>query len=166
MKEHKIASVQPLAKVKSRIKNTLLQQKTSQKVQTVSEDILARVKNNESIVSIEKRYSEVKWNNNKSITRKADAKSLISDNLRKYVFAMAKPADNKTNWGKVTLTAGNQAVVGLSKVEETAEGQADVERITQTLGNADYNSYVQHVKSKADIFISKAALDAETGTDQ
>ena len=166
VKEHKIASIQPLAKVKARIKNTLLLQKASQKVQEVSEDILARVKNNESMRAIEKRYPEVRWNKKKSVKRKADAKSSLPDNLRKYVFAMAKPTNNKTNWGKVVLAAGSQAVIGLSKVEEMTGGQADVEQITQTLGSADYNSYVQHVKSKADIFISKAALDSETGTNQ
>ena len=166
VKEHKVASVQPLSKVKSRIQNTLLQQKSSQKVEKVSEDIFTRLNNNESIASIEKHYPEVKWNSNISITRKADSKSSVPDNVRKYVFAMAKPTGGRTNWAKVTLTGGNQAVVGLSKVEEVTEGRVDVERITKTLGDADYNSYVQHIKSKADIFISKTALDTEAGSNQ
>ncbi len=166
VKQHQAASVQPLDKVKSRIENTLLQQQASKKAQDVTSDILTRVQNNESIDSVQKRYPEVKWNSPAWITRKTEKKATLSEQLRKYVFAMPKPLVEKTNWDKVALAAGSQAVIALFKVEEVSEGKADYDRITQITGNADYDSFVQYLRSQADITISKNALDTEAGTNQ
>ena len=166
VKQHQAASVQPLNKVKSRIKNTLLQQQASKKAQDVTSDILTRVQNNESIDSVQKRYPEAKWNKTGWITRKAEKKSTLSEQLRKHVFAMPKPLVEKTNWDTVALAAGSQAVIALFKVEEVSEGKADYDRITQVIGNADYDSFVQHLRSQADITVSQTALDAEVETNQ
>lgn len=166
MKEHKVASVQPLSKVKSAIKNSLLQQQASKKAQEVTSDILARVQNNESIDSVQKRYPEAKWNKTGWVTRKAEKKSALSEQLRKHAFAMSKPLVEKVNWDKVALTAGSQAVIALFKVEEVSDGKADYDQITKVIGNADYDSFVQHLKSQADITVSQTALDSDTGTNQ
>ena len=166
VKKHEIASVQPLDRVKARIKNTLLQQQASKKAQDVTSDILTRVQNNESVESVQKRYPEIKWNNATWVSRKAEKKSTLSEILRKHIFAMPKPSVENTNWDKVTLAAGNQAVVGLFKVKEIDDGKIDDARITKLIGDADYNSFVQHLKSKADITVSATALDTETGTNQ
>lgn len=86
VKEHKVASVQPLKDVKARIKNTLLQQQASKKAQDVTSDILTRVQNNESIAAIEKHYPEIKWNKTGWVTRKAEKKSTLSEQLRKHIL--------------------------------------------------------------------------------
>ena len=166
VKEHKVASVKPLEQVKSLVKNKLLQEQASQKTKKVTADILARVNNNESIVSIQKRYPEIKWNKKILISRNADKDSKLSKTLREYVFSMPKPLADKANWDKVALSSGNQAVVALFNVEEVSEGKIDTDRITQVFGNADYDSLVQHLKSKADITISKAALETEVDANQ
>ena len=166
IKEHQVASVKPLDKVKSLIKNNLLQEQASQKAKKVTSDILTRVKNNESIVSIQKRYPEIIWNKKIIISRNADKSSKLPKTLREYVFSMPKPLAEKINWDKVALASGNQAIVALFKVEEVSEGKIDTNRITQIFGNADYDSLVQHLKSKADITISKTALETEAGANQ
>ena len=166
VKQHQVASVQPLNKVKSRIKNTLLQQQVSKKAQDVTTDILTRVQNNESIDSVQKRYPEAKWNKTSWITRKPETKSTLSEQLRKHAFAMPKPLVEKTSWDKIALAAGNQAVIALFKVEEVSDGKADYEPITKVIGNADYDSFVQYLKSQADITISQNALDDDTGINQ
>ena len=166
LKEHKTASVLPLSNVKSRIKNTLLQQQASKKVQSVTTDILTRVGSNESIASIQKRYPEVMWNKEGLITRKANKESKLSQQLRNHAFAMPKPQADKTSWDKVVLDAGTQAVIALFKVEEVTDSKADSERVTQIIGNSDYRSFVDYLKSKADITISQAALENEAGTNQ
>jgi len=167
VKEHKVASVQPLNKVKPRIKNSLLQEKASKKVQDVASDILARVGNNESINAIQKHYPEIKWNKTGWIKRKAEKKSNSSESLsaqlRQHIFAMPKPMAEKTSWDKLTLPTGGQAVIALFKVAKGVEGTADNKRITQGMGDADYNSFVQYLKSQADISISQAAIETEAG---
>lgn len=162
IKEHQVATVQPIDKVKARIKNSLLQQEAAKRTQEVTSDILARVNNNESIAAIQKRYPEVKWDKTGWINRKAEKKSKLSEQLRQHAFAMPKPSAEKTNWSKVDLQAGNQAVVALLKVEEVSDAQADSDRITQLMGNADYNSFVQYLRSQADINITQSAIEAET----
>ncbi len=164
LKKHQAASVQALSKVKSRIKNTLLQEKASKKAQEVTSDILARVQNNESIESVKKHYPEIKWNNADWITRQADKKSKLPEQLRQHTFAMPKPLNTKTVWDKVTLPAGSQAVIALFKVEEVTEGKADSEQIIQVMGNADYDSFVQYLKSQADISVSQTAISTEAET--
>ena len=164
VKEHQAATVLPLDKVKARIKNGLLQEQAGKKAQEVTTDILARVNNNESIQSVEKRYPEIKWNKTGWINRKAEKESKLSEQLRQHAFAMPKPTTDKTNWSKVNLQAGNQAVVALFKVEEVADAKADSDRITQLMGNADYNSFVQYLKSQADIVITQSVLESEPET--
>ena len=168
VKEHKAASIKALGLVKSQIKNSLLQQQATKKAQDVTSDILARLETNESIESIQKRYSEVKWNKTGWINRKADDKSKssakLSEQLRQHVFTMPKPATTKTSWDKISLATGSQAVIALFNVENASNGKADTNNIAQAMGNADYNAFVQHLKSQADISVSQAAIEAETGT--
>lgn len=166
IKEHKPASVKPLSSVKVDIKNYLLQEKASKKAQEVAVDVLARVKNNESIKSIQKSYPEIKWNDANWITRKPDAKSTLPGQINNQVFAMPKPSVNKTIWDKVVLASGDQAVIGLFDIEEVSEGKIDNDKITQLIGNADYESFIQYLKSQADITISNTALDSDEGKNQ
>ncbi|MCW9032227.1 MAG: SurA N-terminal domain-containing protein [Gammaproteobacteria bacterium] len=168
VKEHKAASVLAFDKVKSRIKESLLQEKASIKAQEVTSDIFARLNNNESIDSVKKRYPETKWVDTGWIKRKTDKETKISvglpDQLRQHAFEMPKPVTKKTSWDKVSLPAGNQAVIAVFKVENTNETNTanDNNRITQVLGNTDYNSFVQYQKSQADISVSQAAFEADT----
>ena len=162
VKEHQAASVQPLAQVKSRIKNSLLQEKAGNKVKQVTTDVLARLKNNESINAVQQRYSNINWNKTGWINRKAEKQSALPAQVRQHAFTMPKPAESKTSWDKVTLPSGNQAVIALYKVEEAVKTQVDDSRITQIIGNADYDSFVQYLKSQADITISQAAIETET----
>ena len=164
IKEHQVASVQALDKVKVRIKDNLLQEYAGKKAQEVTSDILARLQKNESIESVAKRYPETTWNKTGWIKRKAELKSKLSTSIRQHVFAMPKPAAAKTSWDKITLPTGSQAVIALFKVEETDKGEADSERVVQIMGNTDYDSYVQYLKSQADISISQAVLEAEAET--
>ena len=159
VKQHKAASVLPLVKVRLRIKNSLLRQQANKKAQDVTSDILTRVQNNESIVSIKKRYSEVEWNKTGWITRKAENKSTLPEALRKHAFAMPKPQLESMSWDKVSLAGGDQAVVALLKIEEVNNGDSDSDSIIQVIGNADYESFVQYLKSQADITVSQTAID-------
>ncbi len=164
IKEHQLASVQALDKVKVRIKDNLLQEYAGKKAQEVTSDILARLQKSESIESVAKRYPETAWNKTGWIKRKAELKSKLSTSIRQHVFAMPKPAAAKTSWDKITLPTGSQSVIALFKVEETDKGEADSERVVQIMGNTDYDSFVQHLKSQADISISQAVIEAEAET--
>ena len=159
VKEHKAASVQPLANVKSIIKNAMLQEQASKKVQEVTLDVLKRLQNNESIDSVQKQYPEIKWNKKDWIKRKAEKKSILSQQVRQHAFAMPKPVNAKTNWDKISLSAGNQAVIALYNVEESHDGDDDSARIAQVMGNSDYESIVQYLKSEADISITQVAAE-------
>ena len=167
IKEYKAASVLPLDNVKSRIKESLLQEQASKKAQEITSDILASVKDNGDIEVIKQRYPEVKWIKTGWIKRKTDKETKVSvgfsNNLRQHAFVMPKPLANKTSWDKVSLTAGDQAVLAVFNVENTNESMAgnDKRRIATIIGNADYNSFVQYQKSQADISVSQAAIEAE-----
>ncbi|MDH5368894.1 MAG: SurA N-terminal domain-containing protein [Gammaproteobacteria bacterium] len=159
VKEHKAASVQPLANVKSIIKNAMLQEQASKKVQEVTLDVLKRLQNNESIDSVQKQYPEIKWNKKDWIKRKAEKKSILSQQVRQHAFAMPKSVNAKPNWDKISLSAGNQAVIALYNVEESHDGEDDSARIAQVMGNSDYESIVQYLKSEADISITQVAAE-------
>ena len=164
IKEHLPASVQALDKVKSQIKNSLLQEQASKKVQDVTTDILARLESNESIDSVKQRYPEVKWTKPGWIKRKADTKNKLPEQLRQHAFAMPKPVDSVTNWDKTKLQSGSQAVLALFNVKNDEDARPDDARILQVMGNAAYDSFVQHLKSQADISISQTAIGTESET--
>ena len=168
IKEHKAASVEPLDKVKTRIKDRLLQEQASKKAQKVTNDILARLKNNESIESVQSLYPESKWVKTGWIKRKTNTEEKISvglpDQVRQHAFTMPKPESGMTSWDKVNLAAGDQAVMAVFKVENVDEAMRsnDIARITLLSGNTDYNAYVQYQKSQADISISDTAIDIDS----
>jgi len=166
IKEHLPASVQTLDKVKSQVKNSLLQEQASKKVQDVATDILARIEGNESIDSVKQRYPEVKWTKTGWIKRKAKAetKNKLPEQLRQYVFAMPKPVDSASNWDKTRLQSGSQAVVALFNVKNDEDARSDDAGTLQVMGDAAYDSFVQHLKSQADISISQTAIDTESET--
>jgi len=161
VKQHEPAKVKDLAEVKSQIKNNLLREKAGAKVATVSSDILQRLNKDESVASIQKRYSEVKWTKADWITRKAEKDSKLPAPVREFAFTMAKPVDAKAIWDKVVLASGDQSVIALYKVAESKETLSDESRITQNMGSADYESFVQFLKSEADISISPTAIETE-----
>jgi len=161
VKEHKPAAVKALTEVKSQIKNYLLREKASAKVAAVSSDILERLNKNESVASIQKRYGEVKWTKADWITRKAEKDSKLPAPVREFAFTMAKPVEAKAIWDKVVLPSGDQSVIALYKVAESKETLSDESRITQNMGSADYGSFVQFLKSQADISISPTAIETE-----
>ena len=150
--------------MKSRIKNRLLQEQAAEKTSQITSDILARVENNETVSSIQKRYPEVKWNKSSWINRKAEKDSKLSQQIRQHAYTIAKPAQGKTSWSKVNTSAGNQAVIALYKVEEVTDAKTDSTKITQVLGNADYSSFVENLKSQADISINQSVVEAEAET--
>lgn len=168
IKEHNPASVQPLDKVKSRIKDNLLQEQASKKAQEVTADILSRLHKNETIESVQKRYPETKWLATGWIKRTTKKETMISvglpEQLRQHAFTMPKPMSEETSWDKVSLSGGNQAVLAVFKVENINEDMtaADMTRITKVIGNADYNSYVQYQKNQADISVSQAAIEVDS----
>jgi peptidyl-prolyl cis-trans isomerase D len=161
LKEHQAATTQPLANVQSQIKSQLLKDLAAKKVQEVTTDVLARLKNNESVSAIQSLYTEIKWNSSSTIARKADQKSTLPEQIRQHAFIMQKPVADKASWDKVTLASGDQAVISLYKVIESTEALADDSRYSQIIGNADYDSFVQYLKSQADISISQAAIETE-----
>jgi peptidyl-prolyl cis-trans isomerase D len=168
MKEHQTRSVQALDKIKSSIKDGLLQELASKKTHQVTSDVLARLKNNESVESVGKSYPEIKWNKTGWIIRKAEKQTkptvVLPEQLRTHAFAMPKPTASKTSWDKVILATGSQAVIALFKVEEVKERKSDNRQVTQVMGNADYDSFVYHLKSQSDISISPTALTDEAQT--
>ena len=166
VKEHKVASVKPLNIVKSQIKDKLIKQQASKKAEEITSDILVRLENNESIDAIQKRYPNVKWVKTGWIKRKADKKSKISEQLRQYAFAMPKPITSEPNWDKTRLQTGDQAVIALFNVKNDDEASSDDDRIIQVMGNSDYDSFVQYLKSQADISVSQASIDTDTETNQ
>ena len=168
IKQHQVAAVEPLDKVKARIKERLLREQAGKKAQDVTTDILARLKNNESIESVQSLYPETKWMKTGWIKRKISKEDKVPvslpDQVRKHAFTMPKPEAGKISWDKLNLSAGDQAVMAVFNVETSGEVMAsnDVARITLLLGNTDYNAYMQLHKSQADISVSETAIDIDS----
>ena len=154
VKQHQAASTEPLKNVKLKIKNTLLTEKADKKAEAVTVDILTSLKNKEIIEVIKKRYPEIKWHKSELITRKAEKDSKLPEAIRKHVYTMAKPQGTEPSWDRLSLSAGNKAVIALYKVEKSGSVKiADSLRFTQILGNADYSALVENLKSQADVSI-------------
>ncbi len=60
------------------------------------------------------------------------------------------------------MQSGSQAVVALFNVKNDEDARSDDARTLQVMGDAAYDSFVQHLKSQADISISQAAIDTES----
>lgn len=152
-KHYQPASVQPLDAVKSKIKEHLLQELGSKKVRELTLEILSRLKTNSDIKLIEKDYPEIKWNKIGLIKRVADKNSELPAAIRQHAFSMAKPSVDAVSWDSVAISAESQAVLAVYNIENDTTAQLDKTRFEQITGNADYKSFVEYLKSDADITV-------------
>ncbi len=164
VKKHQPAAVRPLNEVKQQIVAALKAEKASGKADEVARDILERLNKGETIDNIKASYTTVKWNQPGWIKRQPDKKSLVPAPVRQYVFSMAKPQADKVTWNRTRLPSGGQVVIGLFAVDIDKAAPFNARQFVQALGNADFNAYLDFLKSQADISINEEVLNADNET--
>jgi len=156
--EHEEASVRAYEDVKQEITDLLKQQRASELARAEGEKLLARLRDGASLQDLAADVgSEVA-----SLQGVERDNSELPANLRRRLFRMPRPGQDKPVYGQVQLRNGDFAIIALRAVNDgTAEEAAAIggeERLQQALesamGEAYYRHLLDNLRARANIEIT------------
>jgi len=151
-KEHKPSAQLALEQVKPRIIDTLQREKAISQANDLAKDILDKLNEGVKPEAIVKTNKAIRLHKPGLIARVASKEAdKVSTDIRQAAFRMAKPV-NKVTIKQVPLINGDQSIVILTKVVDGKSiEKPEQQKLLIMYGNAGYDSYIEHLKSKADI---------------
>lgn len=164
-KEHRPAVQKPLQVVAAHIQLKLKTQTAGKKVTENTHLALQRLQQGESPKKVADSIKGAKWQKvgliarNPAFDKAADAKKLDNE-IRRFSFTLANPAENQLTWGRTSTRGGDGVVVGLYDVKLPADAsdkaklQQEQQRIVQTQGNAMFSQLLQQMRQEAKVAIN------------
>ncbi|WP_085299097.1 SurA N-terminal domain-containing protein [Cognaticolwellia mytili] len=155
LNEYQEANVKPLAEVTMQIKNILIAQKASEKAQTVADELLIAFKSGNDIteqLSAIGATMEAKT----AVTRVGSG---LDASLAREAFKLPRPSESGVSAATVNLSNGDLAVLEVQAVNvgEAKSSPNLTQQLTQQLAQAAYLSYVESLKTDAEIIRREVA---------
>ena len=156
LNEYQAANVKPLSEVSSKIKETLVAEKASEKAQTLAQELLAAFKAGSDIteqLTAVGSTIEVKT----EVTRTG---SSLDASLVREAFKLPHPNKNAISATTVNLSNGDLALLEVQVVKNGDNKQKAQlsQQLTQQLSQATYASYVESLKADATIVRHEVAV--------
>jgi len=155
LNEYQEANVKPLAEVTTQIKDILVAQKASEKAQTVADELLASFQSGADIteqLAAIGATMEVK-------TAVVRVGSGLDASLAREAFKLPRPSEGAVSAATVNLSNGDLAVLEVQAVNvgEAKDSPNLAQQLTQQLAQAAYLSYVESLKTDAEIIRREVA---------
>ena len=155
LNEYQEANVKPLAEVTTQIKDILIAQKASEKAQTVADELLASFQSGADIteqLAAIGATMEVK-------TAVVRVGSGLDASLAREAFKLPRPSEGAVSAATVNLSNGDLAVLEVQAVNvgEAKDSPNLAQQLTQQLAQAAYLSYVESLKTDAEIIRREVA---------
>lgn len=155
LNEYQEANVKPLAEVTTQIKDILVAQKASEKAQTVADELLASFQSGADIteqLAAIGATMEVK-------TAVVRVGSGLDASLAREAFKLPRPSEGAVSAATVNLSNGDLAVLEVQAVNvgEAKDSPNLTQQLTQQLAQAAYLSYVESLKTDAEIIRREVA---------
>ena len=155
LNEYQEANVKPLAEVTTQIKDILVAQKASEKAQTVADELLASFQSGADIteqLAAIGATMEVK-------TAVVRVGSGLDASLARETFKLPRPSEGEVSAATVNLSNGDLAVLEVQAVNvgEAKDSPNLTQQLTQQLAQAAYLSYVESLKTDAEIIRREVA---------
>lgn len=151
-KEHKVAEVMALDKVRSRIENILKRELAIKKTTELANLLTEKIQAGQSPGDVAKAEQAASFNKAGLVGRMAGKEDAnVRMDIRRAAFTMARPTGKPVN-KQVTLNNGDQAIVIVSRVVDGSVAENNVQQqLTALYGNASYDGYIQYLRGQADI---------------
>ena len=155
LNEYQEANVKPLTEVTTQIKDILVAQKASEKAQTVADELLASFQSGADIteqLAAIGATMEVK-------TAVVRVGSGLDASLAREAFKLPRPSEGAVSAATVNLSNGDLAVLEVQAVNvgEAKDSPNLTQQLTQQLAQAAYLSYVESLKTDAEIIRREVA---------
>ena len=155
LNEYQEANVKPLAEVTTQIKDILVAQKASEKAQVVADELLASFQSGADIteqLAAIGATMEVK-------TAVVRVGSGLDASLAREAFKLPRPSEGAVSAATVNLSSGDLAVLEVQAVNvgEVKDSPNLTQQLTQQLAQAAYLSYVESLKTDAEIIRREVA---------
>jgi peptidyl-prolyl cis-trans isomerase D len=152
VKSHELSALLPLKTVRAQIENQLTKSEVEEKTLQVAQDIIAKLKNNDSASQVLQEY-KVKWNNVGWIARHA---TNVNPAILETAFNMQKTDQNNSVTYETTKLSEGYGIIALDEVKDGQlidkdEYKVFAEQIQNTQGLLEYELYKQSVVDQAKI---------------
>ncbi len=155
--EHKAAENKPLEQVKTDVIKAVQTKQAQQQVVEIAKEIKTKLLTGETLAKVAADY---KLPVQKEVALKRMKKD-FNVMLNEAIFKAAKPVGDKPTIFTVELTAHEQAVVSLSKVQEgviTEDDKKKIElakkNIAKAVGDSEFNALLNTLEDKVDVEIN------------
>jgi peptidyl-prolyl cis-trans isomerase D len=155
LNEYQEASVKPLTEVTAQIKDVLVAEKASEKAQEVADELLLAFKSGTDIteqLAAIGATMEIKT----AVTRVGSA---LDASLVREAFKLPRPSEEAVSAATVNLSNGDLAVLEVQAVNigDAEDSPGLNQQLTQQLAQAAYLSYVESLKTDAEIIRREVA---------
>ncbi|MDH5446292.1 MAG: SurA N-terminal domain-containing protein [Gammaproteobacteria bacterium] len=164
--EHQQASQKSLEAVRKQIIEKLRQKVAQENLNEQLEKAYQELQKGTSPKKLAKKINGAKWERVGYISRTADPKdkkaSKLSLHIRNKAFGLAQSTDKTPSWGKLTLSNGDAAVIGLYKVK-VSDAQipavTDKQQLAQNTGSVLFSRLLEQQRLEANIEINLPSSD-------
>jgi len=162
VKDHQDAKLKSLDKVKSQIKQQIIDEKARERAEKQGASIIEQLAKGEATPEAAAKIVNVEWKQAGELKRTDRS---INSNVVQQAFKMKKPAEGKASFDGVALASGDYSVIGITKVTdgdianiEEAKRQTLLRNIAGIRGESAFTSYLQSLKDSANIVIQENNL--------
>lgn len=160
--KHQEAQVQPLDKVRDKIKSQIINDKAKAQAEQTGQNIIEQLTKGEATPTAAAKIVNVEWKNAGSLKRTDRS---INTKIVEHAFTMKKPAEGKSQYSGIQLPSGDFAVVAVNKVTVGDVSKADKAKretlkrnIAGIRGQVAYADLLQALKDRSDIEIHENNL--------
>ncbi|MCK5718801.1 MAG: SurA N-terminal domain-containing protein [Thiomargarita sp.] len=163
LKDHEAATLKPLEEVKDNIIASIKLEQAKIKAKNLGQSLFETIKLDNNI---QPQEQDLTWSIAEWFARKDN--SVRQKTILEAAFKMGQPSENNVIYQNLELKNGDYALIAVLQVKD-GENKSDEEdksleskqfRLQQAMGITDFNQFISHLKTEADITnYSKKASD-------
>lgn len=173
LSDHKPAMQKPFAEVKSAVEAKVKQDKATTELEKRLTESFAKLKKGESAAELAKQSADSTFIESGFIGRQSrlDAgkqeSPLLSPEVRKAVFSMAKPAKDKPVYYQQILNNGNGVIIQLLGLRENPQQETQAalqsmqDQLSKARGESDTEAVFNYMREHSQIDINNSDTDSE-----
>ncbi len=155
LREHKPASLRPLAEVRTEIIRRLKREKAIALAKQDAAEALSRLEAGDKPAAVAAAYRQ-QWQTAK-VARQAAAGDKFDNRIREAAFELPRPEDDKPQFTRLALPQGDVIVLALYRVKDgspatdTEALKALRKQLANQQGQAEYAAFIDYLMSQAEI---------------
>jgi peptidyl-prolyl cis-trans isomerase D len=149
LKDHEPAKAKPIEDVKDEIVAALTKERIQEKAASLGDKLLKQIKDKVDPDTILKDYKDLNWS---AATWAARDNTTVPQAIVSEAFKLGRVKNDTASYEGIQLDNEDYALVALLDVKDGKDdAEADVKKLTETIGDNEFQQFVSSLKAKAEI---------------